>query len=270
MTGVVQARGLGYEVVSVGEPWDGEPATPVVFVHGLGLRRDVWRPWYRSVLQVMPVAAAIDLRGHGESAAAWGSAPPTLEEYAGDVLAVIDDLGTERCHLVGESFGGTVCLAVASARPDRVASVTTLCTGFRGDRLHAIAHWATLPLEPEGHTRWSEEMIAGRFGADVSEPVRRWVQERHDGVPPHVVAGLISCLLSVDLSDDLHRIECPALVMAPARSPFVDTRQAETLRDSVAGAELVLLKDARHGAVITHHEQCATTLSSFLSRRTGT
>jgi len=32
MTGLSEARGVGYEVVSIGEPWDGEPTTPVVFV----------------------------------------------------------------------------------------------------------------------------------------------------------------------------------------------------------------------------------------------
>ena len=41
-----------------------------------------------------------------------------------DMFAVADAAGLERFHLVGESIGGTVALAAAIARPDRIATLT--------------------------------------------------------------------------------------------------------------------------------------------------
>jgi pimeloyl-ACP methyl ester carboxylesterase len=266
---VSQARGVGYEVVSVRSPWLSDPTTAMVFVHGLGLTRGVWRPWYRAALDATDTAAALDLPGHGSSRDAWGAVPPTLREYVAGVLAVADQLRAERVHLVGESFGGTICLGVASSAPERVASLTTLCTGFRGDWLHGIAHWETLPLEPGGHERWSEEMLVGRFGDDLEVSVRDWVKACHRDTPPHVVSGLIRCLVETNLTDVLEAIECPTLVISPAQSPFVDTRQAEALRAKIRDAELVFLPDARHGAVVSHYRECSATLQSFILRRAG-
>ncbi len=68
---------------------------------------------------------ALDLRGHGRS----GHAPGGLyhvTDYLADVDFTLEALGVERVHLVGHSLGGTVALLYAAARPERVASLTSI------------------------------------------------------------------------------------------------------------------------------------------------
>ena len=47
-------------------------------------------------------------------------------------MAVLDHLGADRVHLVGNSMGGEASLALAVTFPERVASMTLLCPGIGG------------------------------------------------------------------------------------------------------------------------------------------
>jgi pimeloyl-ACP methyl ester carboxylesterase len=96
---------------------------PLVLVHGWPQH---WWAWRR----VLPDLAAEhrvlcpDLRGLG-----WGDAPPgayAKEDWATDVLALLDALGLERVDLVGHDWGGLVALLVALRAPERLRSVAAL------------------------------------------------------------------------------------------------------------------------------------------------
>jgi 3-oxoadipate enol-lactonase len=65
---------------------------------------------------------------------AYGRSPIATEEWSvvGDALAVLDNLGVSRAHVVGTSMGGGGALDLAVLHPDRVASLTLLCPGVSG------------------------------------------------------------------------------------------------------------------------------------------
>ena len=70
-----------------------------------------------------------DSRDTGRSTAYEpGQAPYTMDDLAGDAVAVLDGYGIERAHVVGMSAGGLVAQLTALAYPERVASVTAVST----------------------------------------------------------------------------------------------------------------------------------------------
>jgi N-formylmaleamate deformylase len=96
---------------------------PVICLHGVW---DWWRYWTplvddgRGVFPGRPLLM-IDLRGHGDS-----SKPATgyaWDDYASDVIALIQEQGYERVTLVGHSLGALTALLVAGALPGRVESL---------------------------------------------------------------------------------------------------------------------------------------------------
>jgi pimeloyl-ACP methyl ester carboxylesterase len=67
--------------------------------------------------------ACVDSLGHGLSDKPSNPEFYGQEQRAGDIAAVIDNLGCERAHLVGHSMGGWLAVGVAKFHPRRLASL---------------------------------------------------------------------------------------------------------------------------------------------------
>src|SRR5439155_140558 len=65
------------------------------------------------------------LRGHGETRIRH-DASCSMEVCTRDLVALWDELGVERSHVVGYSMGGRLALHVAAKRPDRLLSLVTI------------------------------------------------------------------------------------------------------------------------------------------------
>jgi 2-hydroxymuconate-semialdehyde hydrolase len=99
----------------------GGPDPVVLFLHGSGPGVSAWANWRL----VMPACArsfrvvAPDLVGFGHTERPAGVCYD-LDTWVAQVLALLDGLGIERAHLVGNSFGGALALALAIRQPARV------------------------------------------------------------------------------------------------------------------------------------------------------
>jgi pimeloyl-ACP methyl ester carboxylesterase len=102
---------------------------PVVLLHaGIADRRMWGLVW--PALTAERDALRLDLRGFGESAE---RPPGGVLSPADDVLATLAELGIDRCHLVGASFGAGVAVEAALTAPpgppERVASLLLAAPG---------------------------------------------------------------------------------------------------------------------------------------------
>ncbi len=110
----------------------GEGGEPVLFVHGFGGDLDNWL-FNQPELAAQRRTLALDLPGHGGSSKDVGAG--TVEALAEVVLATMDVLELPRVHLVGHSLGGAVALALALARPQRVASLSLVAPAGLGPEI---------------------------------------------------------------------------------------------------------------------------------------
>lgn len=107
---------LGCEVRGSGEP--------VVLLH-CGFVADSWKPLIDETdLSGRYQLIAYHRRGYGGSTRPTG--PMSMEQQAGDCLALMRHLGIERAHLAGHSFGGSIALEVARQEPSAVRSLMLL------------------------------------------------------------------------------------------------------------------------------------------------
>src|SRR5947199_10667465 len=87
---------------------------PVVLIHGLGYARWGWEPVAAPLARRFRLLL-FDNRGIGESEIPPG--PYSVAAMAEDALAVLNEAGVERAHVVGTSLGGMVAQELALARP---------------------------------------------------------------------------------------------------------------------------------------------------------
>jgi pimeloyl-ACP methyl ester carboxylesterase len=100
----VERRGHGERVVLVHGSW-GDASNWAGIVDALAEHHEV---------------VTYDRRGHSRSGD--GPGPGSRHQDAEDLAALVEDLGSERVHVVGNSFGGAITLTFVATRPDLVVS----------------------------------------------------------------------------------------------------------------------------------------------------
>jgi pimeloyl-ACP methyl ester carboxylesterase len=123
-------------------PLDGEV---VVCLHGFPQDR-------RAYARVTPLLVAAgrrvlvpDQRGYSPGARPAGRRAYALRHLVDDVLALLDEVGAERAHVVGHDWGGAVAWALAARAPQRLSGLTVLSTPHPAAMRHAVV-WGTQGL----------------------------------------------------------------------------------------------------------------------------
>lgn len=132
------------KAVSIAYKTAGTSDTAIVFVHGWAINKGYWQaqqeyfsPRFKTV--------ALDLAGHGESGKNRTSFTP--EEYAKDVIAVINGLQLKKVILVGHSMSGQTILEVAKTIPENIIGLIgvdnfkTIVTSFGPDHELALQNF---------------------------------------------------------------------------------------------------------------------------------
>jgi len=99
---------------------------PIILVHGFASTSEVnWvHPgWVATLTAAGRRVIALDNRGHGRSSKLYDPAAYHTDEMAGDVAALMDQLGLEQADVMGYSMGARICAFLAAGQPRRVRSL---------------------------------------------------------------------------------------------------------------------------------------------------
>ncbi|MEQ1501344.1 MAG: alpha/beta hydrolase [Myxococcota bacterium] len=136
----------------------GAGGVPVVFVHGLGGRSELWGPAVGAV-RAMRRAVAYDLRGHGASDVDGSYA---IGDHVTDLGRVVDAIGAPKVVLVGHSSAGALLMVYASRHPAKVAGavyVDAVAGRPGGTPASEYAGLLDAASRPDGRRRWYEALL---------------------------------------------------------------------------------------------------------------
>lgn len=202
------------------------------------------RMWARQVadLQEGHRVITLDLRGYG--------ATPSAPSYsdAGDVMAVLDEVGAESVTAVGASFGGYVVQQLASRHPERFSRLVLICA-------------PTDDVEPTGDIRavWEEEnrlLAAGDVDTATDLMVRSFVGPEADDHARELVRSMQKRAYDVQLAAgdvdneewplEPDRIDMPVRLVTGAHDLDFFAACADHLAARLPQAERVHLEWAGH------------------------
>jgi pimeloyl-ACP methyl ester carboxylesterase len=248
-------------------PWVVEPQT-IVFCHGVAIDCGIWATWL-PVLAPHYRIVRFDTRGFGRSHEPGRAVDWSLDLFADDILAVAAAAGAERFHLVGESMGGTACLALATRANAPLLSLTCVSTSHRGASIQRVGAWRERATR-EGMAVWSAQMMDDRFVEGVlPEAARQWFSDVQQRTEVGNLLDAADMLVRTDLSAALSRVSAPTLLLVPDSSPFIPLDVPCEIHRSVPNAEVAVFPGVRHGLAFSHGAQCAAMLVDFLARRVG-
>jgi pimeloyl-ACP methyl ester carboxylesterase len=245
-------------------------AAPLLFLHG-GAAHAHWFDAVVPALARRRHVVSLDQRGHGESAWAVPAAYGT-EDFAADLLGVLDRLEWERAALVGHSMGGHNAMAFAAWHPERVSALVIVdsrpalpddrvarmrARGQRPPRLHAspddaVRSFRLLPPETTADPVLLEHL--GRAGLVQANGGWRF---RFD-------PACYAARRPVDAWPLLARIAAPTLVVRGEHSPIMTRDIADRMRAIIPDASVVEIPGAHHHLVLDAPEAFARALAAFL------
>jgi class 3 adenylate cyclase len=178
-----------------------------------------------------------DRRGTGVSDT--GEEPPTLEQQADDLEAVLDAVGSERVAVVAAVEAGAGAMYAAS-RPDRVSALVLIGVAVSGGVvLDEERREAMLDLV-ENH--WGEGRFAALFAPSrAADPafLEWWARFERSCVSPSMARKLIELNVRADLSGVLPAIRVPTLVLQQRHSPLSSVQAGREAAELIPGARFV-------------------------------
>ena len=256
---------LGYCIDDFTDPWKEAPV--LVLLHaamGSARRYYAWVPPLSRHYRVV----RMDLRGHGSSQVPPADRELALDRLVRDVIELMDHLDCANAHIVGNSAGGYLGQQLAMNHGERVRSL--MLFGSTPGLKHSQAPSWIPQIQAKGMRAFLAETIADRLPLDQVDPgLVEWFLDEAAKNDPSYIAKFVLLMASYDWSDQLHRIQCPTLVVVPGAEPIGSTANYEPFRRHVRDVEMRVYEGAPHNVCDAFPDRCAGDVLDFLGRRFG-
>ena len=200
---------------------------------------------------------------------ARGSAPLSLRAHADDLAVLMHNLGIEKAHIVGTSYGGEVALEFALAYPEATSSLAVVDSVSFADPMliAAVEGWKACALaDPVAFYRsiiaWNysadyiganKELLAKRESAFASLP-RTWFED---------FAALCDAFLAIDLKGRLGAIATPTLVAWADKDILKGESYSRSIASEIRGSKTCCIPGSGHAVAMERPEALAEALLDF-------
>jgi pimeloyl-ACP methyl ester carboxylesterase len=240
VTGLRAGIGIAYDDVGTGPP--------VAFIHGFPHNRTLWAP---QVGALLPRARCItmDLRGFGESEI---RGPYTMDDYADDVVSVLDALQVEKAVIAGLSMGGYIAFALWRKHRHRIRALILADTRSGADTEEG--RMKRRELIALARAKGSAAVADAQIAAMVGKTTRERRPDIADGVhrmlsmaPVEGIVGALEAMMNrPDSTPILPTIDVPTMIVVGDEDVPTPPKEARAMHELIPGSRLEILEGAGH------------------------
>ena len=247
----------GYDI-GYAESGSGE-RTPIVFLHGVGSDKSVWRPQLDHFGEERR-AVAFDYPGYGDS----DPAPErtTRDDYATAIVSAMAALGIAKAHICGLSLGGVVAIAMHDAAPDKCASLIladTFASHPDGQGIYERS------LAASENMRVLAESRVDVLIAQPTEPaVRSEVIETMSRIDPAAYRIGAEAVWLADQAERADAIRVPTLVVCGDQDKITPPALSTSLTRMIPGAHYEVVERAGHLSNLEQPAAFNTIVGAFI------
>ena len=182
----------------------------VIALHNFWSDQTEYMPMFAQLNKELFTYAFVDVRGYNKSREIKGEY--TVDEIAGDVIALANHLKWEKFHLVGHSMTGMVVQRLAVDEPERIKSIIALTpVPAKGLQLgQGIVGWLNNAMK-------SQPAIQGYFNNNLKMYTKHYAKFHADRIwnnsTPEVRIAYIKMWTSEDFSDETKGLKIPIRVV---------------------------------------------------------
>lgn len=245
------------------DPWR-EPGSveTIVLHHGNAKNGRLWYAWPPLLARQYRVIR-VDARGFGRSTVPEPGYDWSLEGFAGDLRNLLDYLGLDKVHLIGETIGGTIALQFAYQYPERLHTVTTCTSPYNFTGVDTYQNYHRL-VEEEGVEGWARATGGRRVSATAAPGHHEWYIQQMGQTSRHVALETLAYLGTQNLTEKLGSIQTPAMAMVGELSEGDIPDRAQGQADRMPNCTLARVPGA--GGYVQHSapEKCVAAWLEFV------
>lgn len=234
--------------------------------HGTLMDRTMFDPQLNGLSDEYRVAA-YNLRARTERA----FDPYDLQDLVEDCRAMIDGLGMDKPVVAGMSMGGFMALRLAINYPDEISGLVLIDSTSKphtDDDIELYRGMIEQGRDDDGmEMSMAETVTHFLFGETTleqnSELVESWVDRWRTYPGESVYQEVYSWLERPDVTDELHELDIPTLVVHGEEDASIDYERAKPTVDAL-DAETALIPEAGHSSNLEQPNAVNDAIRSFL------
>jgi 3-oxoadipate enol-lactonase len=231
--------------------------TPIVFIHGLGSKKEAWEPQHKLASDYRLIIP--DLRGHGETELEQGL---SIKNFALDIIHLLDDLNIPSAFICGLSLGGIIAQEIYRQRSEKVRGLilanTTSYIPFLFSYNSILVSNHLLHLNKERLlTRIVENSL---YDHNYIEEARSIFHLRDSYIQS------AKAPIGINYYTLLPTIQRPILLIGSTHDKVTPLINLFTMRNFIKNSQTVLFKNTGHLSNIEKKELFNQAVSRFLSK----
>lgn len=246
--------------IGVSEQGSG-PATPIIFLHGVGSDKSVWAPQLEHFGRSRR-AIAFDYPGYGESDLRLDA---NRDDFAAAIFAGLDALGVNRAHICGLSLGGVIAIAMHAAAPQRCASLVLADTFAIHPEGQAIHDRSVDASRTAGMRAIAEQRVGALLAPSTSDAVRSDVIQTMAAIDPDAYRLGARAVWLADQRERAASIEVPTLVIVGTLDAITPPSLSDELAAMIGEAQVKRIDGASHLANLDRPDEFNRLVDEFLS-----
>jgi 3-oxoadipate enol-lactonase len=268
----IKVNNVDLSVRDYGDP-PGDRHDPVVFLHAFPLAQTMWDEQVTGLRSECRVVT-FDWRGFGESTS--GPETSSMDLFADDLAALLDQLKIQRAVVCGLSMGGYAAFAFHRRHKERIAALVLANTRAGADSPEGRQSRFEMAglVRKSGTEAIADTMLPRLLGAstrntspEMVESVRRTILRNR---PEPVAQALLAMAGRPDSTDILGLIEVPVLVIAGTEDAIIKADEMEAMASLIPNAEFCPIETAGHLSNIEQPTNFNRAITRFLKTRTTT
>jgi 3-oxoadipate enol-lactonase len=192
-----------------------------------------------------------DCRGMWQSEHPPG--PYSMELHADDLATLLDALGIERAHVGGISYGAEISMIFALKYPEKTRSLILSSAVSQVDRMlrGVMESWiaAVEAKDPEMFFRVSYPTNFSEAWIAANQEALDLARERYEMLDYDAFLELLLSFSRLGVTDDLHEIEAPTLVIVGEEDILKPRKYAEIIARKIRNTEFAVVPHAGHAVL---------------------
>ncbi len=201
--------------------------------------------------------------------------PPaaSFDDYAGDIIDLLDGLHVTEAVIGGVSMGGYIAFAMFRRAPTYFQGLILADTRSQADTPEGIENRKKMLalVTEKGPAAVADEMLPKLISEETrrNQPaVERRVRELILANSADAIAGAIRGLMTrPDATPLLRTIHCPTLIVVGRDDGITPVAMSEQMQNAIAGSQLVVIEHAGHLANIEQPTAFNDAVGRFLDSR---